>query len=54
MYLSLSIYIYIYIHNYNIGRERQSVPGAEVAPALNAYGRFPKFHRVFWAETLAH
>ena len=18
------------------------------------YGRFPKFHRVFWAETLAH
>ena len=30
-------------------RARQAFEAARLA-----YGRFPKFHRVFWAETLAH
>ena len=33
---------------------RAQFPDVELISSYDLYGRFPKFHRVFWAETLAH
>ena len=62
MYVCVYIYIYIYIQNV-VPEEAVGAAGglrARETPVTRGlvvsatYGRFPKFHRVFWAETLAH